>query len=496
MIDLNITKLFNIILTLFLLIFFGSLILVDGYPHNNDIIYIFNISSLVGNLKFINGLYGPGYTYFTLIFSNSLNIFIIFICFLMVLSSFLISLLLNSFTINSLKSEKNTIYLLSLIFHLIILLSAGFNPSENIFLMLFYNGVLFFILGYYIQKNLTIYILGLFLLGCSVMFRQHGIIALFILYIYFLFFETYFSKQDFKLNLIKYFFIGSISILPIIVSIIHLISIDAFRMWQTSWRLHMIFFVDLWGDWRDIKYLIDSEKILEFNLTKVEPIQIWVEFKNLSLHALKILYPFIIAFLFTYSITKERIVLLGLGLFVVFILLVLPGFHKGYFPIIILCFISTSLAYKHFSNRKIFLSILFILLFGHLFYLSERYFENTKKYYSLNKDIKSNVVPYLARNNLEFKNIFSDDLNFYSTKIKGNINNICNWGGWFMLHPFLKDYHPREAILGRKNDFCDVKVILTKDEKFANIYLKNENISLELKTDFYHILKVNHSSQL
>jgi hypothetical protein len=67
-----------------------------------------------------------------------------------------------------------------------------------------------------------------------------------------------------------------------------------------------------------------------------------------------------------------------------------------------------------------------------------------------------------------------------------------------MVHnaSILNDYHPREAIVGKKNDFCDVKIILTKDETFAKKYASKENISLEFKTDFYHILKVNHSSQL
>ena len=106
------------------------------------------------------------------------------------------------------------------------------------------------------------------------------------------------------------------------------------------------------------------------------------------------------------------------------------------------------------------------------------------------------IITNIDKNNLEFRNIFSDDLNFYSTKIRGNIDNLCNWGGWFMMHPFLNDYHPRKVILGEKNDFCDIKIILTKDEKFAKEYLNNENISLEFKTDYYHILKVNHSNQL
>ena len=51
-----------------------SIIIVDGYPQTNDILHIFKITPLEGNLKFINGIYGPGYTYYSLIFSNSLNI--------------------------------------------------------------------------------------------------------------------------------------------------------------------------------------------------------------------------------------------------------------------------------------------------------------------------------------------------------------------------------------------------------------------------------------
>ena len=60
-----------------------------------------------------------------------------------------------------------------------------------------------------------------------------------------------------------------------------------------------------------------------------------------------------------------------------------------------------------------------------------------------------------------------------------------------MMHPNSKDYHPREAILGKKNKFCDVKIILTKDEKFAKEYIILDNINLEFKSDYYYVLKVN-----
>ena len=491
MTNLSLKHIFNTILISFLILFFISIFIIDGYPHNNDILFIFKISSLEDNLKFINGLYGPGFTYYVLLLSDSLPLFTIIICLLTVLISFMISLLLNKITLNVPYKQKFTIYIFALIFHLIIILSAGFNPSENIFLILFYNGVISFIFGYYITKNIYIYSLGIFLLSTSILFRQHGILALFIIYIYFVAYEIFQLKKSFLLNYKKYFWIGFLSILPFTLSLIHLLLIDSFRMWQTSWRLHMIFFVDLWGDWRDIKYLIEDEKILEFNLTKVSMSKIWLMFKDFSIHALKILSPFIITFVVCYIISKKKITILALVLFLTFVLIILPGYHKGYFPILLLSFITVLLTFKELTEKKIASCFVFILLFGHLFYLSEKYLENFNNYRKLNIDIKKNIIPYINDNNLKFGNIFSDDLNFYTNKINGNISEICNWGGWYMLHPNSKDYHPREAILGKKNRFCDVKLILTKDELFAKEYIKKNNINLKFKSDYYYILTVN-----
>ena len=132
-----------------------------------------------------------------------------------------------------------------------------------------------------------------------------------------------------------------------------------------------------------------------------------------------------------------------------------------------------------------------ILLFGHLFYLSERFIEKTKNNYVLNNDIKNNIVPFTIENKLSYKNIFSDHLGFYSNKIKGDINKLCNWGGWFVMHPYLKDFHPRDAILGKENSFCDVKIILTRDKFFAEKYLNIDNINLEFKSELHYILRVN-----
>jgi hypothetical protein len=253
----------------------------------------------------------------------------------------------------------------------------------------------------------------------------------------------------------------------------------------------MIFFVDQWGDWRDLKYLLKEEDVKNFNISKVEMNKIWTEFYNFSMYALKILYPFLICFIVSFMISRKKIILIALTFFLIFILLILPGFHKGYFPALFLCFISILLCLKELSNKKISLFIISIFLFGHLLYLTERYYENVVINYKVNKDIKTNIVPYLNKKNLKYENIFSDHLSFYSTKIDGDINKLCNWGGWFLMHPYLEDYYPREVIMGKNNKYCDVKVLITQDKKIFEEYKVRENINFEFKTDLHYLLSVN-----
>ena len=128
-----------------------SIIIVDGYPQTNDILHIFKITPLEGNLKFINGIYGPGYTYYSLIFSNSLNILTFIIIALSLLSSFLNIVIVKSYYSVNLIKEKS-LYIIILLFHLIILTTIGFNHSDSIFMLLFYNGLLIFLIGYYFSK--------------------------------------------------------------------------------------------------------------------------------------------------------------------------------------------------------------------------------------------------------------------------------------------------------------------------------------------------------
>ena len=107
---INIQNISKTLLIIFHIIFIISILIVDGYPQTNDILHLFKIAPLDGNLKFINGIFGPGYTYYTLIFSNNLNILSAIILSLGILCSVLINLLLKSFT--QINKDNNSIVIL------------------------------------------------------------------------------------------------------------------------------------------------------------------------------------------------------------------------------------------------------------------------------------------------------------------------------------------------------------------------------------------------
>jgi len=486
----NIEKFAISLLILFHLMFFLSILLVDGYPQTNDILHIFKITPLDGKLKFINGIYGPGYTYYSLIFSNSLTILSIIICVLSVLSSVMIVRILNLFSFTKKNEEKFTIYLLSILFHLILITTIGFNHSDSIFILLFYNGLLFFTYGYYLKKDKFFNLIGLLVIGISVLFRHHGPFALFLLFINFILFESYYEKK-FKLYFKNYFYFAIILALPTVLSQVHLYSIDAIVNWQTTFKLHFFFHGDTWGNWRDLKYVLESEEVKNFNISKVElnhGIQIVL---NHIKGVLRITYPFIFCFLIAFYISKKKIIFYSLILFLFYLLIVLAGYHRGYYPGIFFCFIAMIICFKEISKNKISSFFIFIFLFGHLIYLVEKYSSDVLDKFIVNKDIKQNVVPLLNSKKIKYQNIFSDDYEFYTTNLDGEIHKICNWGGWFLNHPYLYDYYPAQVVVGKKNKYCEVKAFITREENIAKKYLTLGNFNNQYKTNVYYLLIKN-----
>ena len=462
-----------------------SIIIVDGYPQTNDILHIFKITPLEGNLKFINGIYGPGYTYYSLIFSNSLNILTFIIIALSLLSSFLNIVIVKRYYSVNLIKEKS-LYIIILLFHLIILTTIGFNHSDSIFMLLFYNGLLIFLIGYYFSKQKFITIIGLLLIGISALFRHHGSFAILLLFINFLFYEKFINQKS-KLFSQKNVLFGLLLSLPTILSQIHLYSVDAIVNWQTSFKLHYFFHGYTWGDWRNLKEVLNSEDVKNFKITQVSFNHAIDVILDHLFNVLRIVYPFIFCFLIFFYLSKKNIIIYSLILFFIFICIVLAGYHRGYYPGIFFCFLSAIICFKEISNSKYFSKLIYIFLFGHLIYVADNYTRDVVHRYNLNQDIKNNIVPILKQKKINYNNIFSDDYNFYTTKLDGEIHQLCNWGGWFLNHPYLNNYYPKKVLKGDDKNVCNVKALITHDKNFAEIYLLNNQFDNYYKFDIYYL---------
>ncbi len=482
----NINSISFTLLIIFQLLYLLSILFVDGYPQTNDILHIFKISPLEGNQKFINGIYGPGYTYYSLIFTNSLTILSSVIYFLSLVSSFLLLYNLKYFSEGKNSQDKLTIYSISILFHIILILTIGFNHSDSIFILLFYNGLLIFILSYYFKNNIFFTLFGISIIGLSIIFRHHGPFAIFFLFLNFLLFEYFRNKKNLLLYP-KYLLFGFVIILPTFLSYIHLNLIDATVNWQTSFKLHFFFHGDLWGDWRDLKQVLNTEEVKNFNVFNVEISHAIKIILNHVKGILRIIYPFIFCFLIALYLSRKKVVLLSFILFLSYNLIVLAGYHRGYYPGIFFCLISLLICYKDLSKNKIAYFLIYVFLIGHLIYVGEKYITDTKNRYVLNQEIKKDVVPLLEKKQISYENIFSDDYNFYTTKLKGEIHKLCNWGGWLLNHPYLDNYYPKKVLKGDDKNFCDVKALITRDKEFASIYISNNEFDEYYNFKIYHL---------
>ena len=169
-------------------------------------------------------------------------------------------------------------------------------------------------------------------------------------------------------------------------------------------------------------------------------------------------------------------------------IIILAGYHRGYYPGIFFCFLSVIVCFKDLLKNKLAIFFIAFFLIGHFIYLVEKYSSDVINKYYVNKDIKFKIVPILKKQGIKYDNIFSDDYEFYTTKLDGKIHKICNWGGWLLNHPYMDNYYPRQVINGNNKDYCDVKVLITKDENLANEIKNQERFNSIIKTNFYYLL--------
>ena len=488
---INLKKLFIIVFASLNLIFYFSILLVQGYPETNDILHIFKVTSLEGNLKFINGYYPPGFAYYTILISNSLTILSCVIIYLGIQSSYLVYFITEQVRVKLDNVEQLYLYVFFLIFHCIIILTIGFIHSDSTFILLFYNGLLIFIIGYFFKKNLSIYLIGALIIGLSIIFRHQGAIILFFIFALFLYYEIFCCDENIFINYKKYLLIILFLIGPFIISYSHLFIIDAFSQELTTGKLYYFLHGDRFGDWRDLKFAYQSDHYLNFNLYNEELNHIvTVTLKHIR-SILRIVYPLIFCFLIAYSVSRKNIILFALGVFLIYLLIILPGYHAGYYPSLFICYIIILLNFREIIKNKIRNLLTLIFLIGHIVYLLNYHVIYVKDNYKLSREIDNKISPILNEKKLKYSNIFSDDYNFYTTKLDGDAHKLCNWGGWFIKHPYMKDYYPREVLKGKKNKYCDIKALITRDEEFAKLYIENKEFDEYYKFDIYYLFVRN-----
>ena len=303
---INLKKLFITSFISINLIFYGSILLVEGYPETNDILHIFKITSLDGTLKFVNDYYPPGFAYYTLLISNSLTTLSFIIIYLGIQSSFLIYLITDFLKERLNKIEQFYLYCFFLIFHFIIILTIGFIHSDSIFILLLYNGIILFVIGYYLKNKFLVCLIGALLIGLSIIFRHQGPIILFFLFLLFLYYEIISCNKKILLNYKKYLIIIVTLTTPFFASYFHLFFIDAFSQSLTTGKLYYYLHGDKLGDWRDLKSVYQSDHYLNFNFfnEKIEHI-VFITLNHIK-GVLRIVYPFIFCFLLIYSISKKK----------------------------------------------------------------------------------------------------------------------------------------------------------------------------------------------
>ena len=55
----------------------------------------------------------------------------------------------------------------------------------------------------------------------------------------------------------------------------------------------------------------------------------------------------------------------------------------------------------------------------------------------------------------------------------------------------MKDYYPRDVLKGKKNEYCDIKALITRDEEFAKLYIENKEFDEYYKFDIYYLFVRN-----
>ncbi len=432
----------------------NQMILTYFYPTLNDIVGILTISSLEGTAKWLNGFYGPGYTIISKFIGFDMSHWGV-----LYLSTIFLSLMCSLYfirQINKLERDSSKKYILALgniLFHIFLFLQIGFNYSDGIFIFLLFSGMSLFFSASYINRYTMAQIIGLLIMGSTILFRTHGLIFSIMVVVLFLLFAKTSAKH--------LFYTLGILLLPTFLYFgLFYINDIPYQNWQ---KFNMVKF--LYGiDFYRVDMLLEDEKYKNFNLFSA----IFNNTANVihqSISVLKISIPqtflFFIAPLFAYVITRKNFFLAALVIAIIYFIIILPGWLRGVYPLYILTYMVFVYLYLLKNNFKfLWISILIVLSINLWKPIQYTYYQALgQRHYA--EYIQNNLESSMKKVGIkDINTVFTDDYDLYLYSF--DILKIHNFNGWSALHPARTNEKPNKMFKESSFDQHGINYIIAK----------------------------------
>lgn len=446
---------------------------VGGYPQLNDIIGVLRISSFDNESKWVNGFFGPGYTYLSNLIGTSVLSFGVF--YVVLLLIFTLSIVALAIQITRAKPIVEKIAVYSAMFLLIsfTVFRLRLNYTDGIFLLFLFVGLCMLFWFLFVNQKIYYLIASAIFLGVSVLFRHHGFQFLAIL---FLVLGWLAGLERIRNSWPRIFLFSTVFLLPTFCSIIHLAFVGALQSWQV-FNLYKFFYG---VNWHEIDLLLQSQVYKEFSLSTLIRNDLELVIKRVTedgLRALVHVLPFLIATVFLCRFQGDRKLYVFIAFFLLYTLSVLPGWGRGVYPLYgVFCFF---LAYV-VLNRKFSTKLLLIPFFIVLLLLARSSYSwvtaslQTRSEYKYVTDV---LEPTLKLNGIKnASEVFSDDFNLFLYDY--DVLNVCSFRGWVMLHPNYRDrYNPRQLLADSGSKDCPIKVVIARKKG----YIESNKLSFPFK---------------
>lgn len=444
------------------------IIAVEFAPTLNDVVSIYNIASLEGADRFVNGFYGPGYTFLYLLLGEPLSRLAGVYILLMTVSCLMTARLITRF------SENGYIYSswISLFFHLFLFAVLKTNYSDGIFLFMLSIGLSLYLTGFWGKsgdrtQNHSFYYewTGLFVAGSTVLFRHHGLIFL-LIFISILILTMTRTSGNFPLRRLVISW-GAL-LLPFAMLILLSFFIPELR--PESWQKFNMYRFVYGMDWYRVDLLLNSSAYQNFSLTGAlinDPVPVVRSIAGVLYHAMVLVTLLILIPAVAYKITKDRFHLAVLLTVLLYLAIILPGLERGLYPLMLIVFLSIVASfYKVPRHPARNLTIFFLTLFvGGLsvFYLVKEAGKLREQNDYVQNQVEETLLDLGA---VDGREIFTDDFNIWFSSFD-NLK-IRNFQGWLNLHPHFHAFQPNAIFQEQRFDVNNISYI---------VYLNNGYIS-------------------